>query len=56
MADVDIAPAPQWASGLLPLLHSFLPHHSVTPPCHSPRSAESDDELLVPRLPAGILG
>lgn len=36
----------------LPLLP---PHHSVTP-CHSPGSARSDDELLVPRLPAGILG
>lgn len=33
-------------------------HHCVTPPllCHSPGTARSDDELLVPRLPAGILG
>lgn len=31
------------------------PHQRVTP-CHSPGSAKSDDELLVPRLPAGILG
>ena len=32
-----------------------LPPHSVTP-CHSPGSARSDDEFLVPKLPAGILG
>lgn len=31
------------------------PHHSVTP-CHSPGTARSNDELLVPRPPAGILG
>lgn len=39
----------------LPLLS---PHHSVTPPPSrlSPGSAKSDDERLVPRLPAGIPG
>lgn len=36
-------------------LPTLCPHHCVTP-CHSPGSALSDDELLVPRLPAGILG
>lgn len=41
------------ASGLLPLsAHSSL--LTVWPPCHSPGSARSDDELLVPRLPERI--
>lgn len=35
-ADVDIAPSPQWASGLLPLLHSSLLITVWPPPCHSP--------------------
>lgn len=55
VADADISPSSKIGLHSISSLPTLCPHHCVTP-CHSPGSALSDDELLVPRLPAGILG